>query len=104
MTLSVREAWCVLGQDPRRVSARIKSAGDRVKGAEKELEAARPLAKRLLGLHHPDRCPGDLVAAERFSLVQEAVRTLEEATAELRTSGDRASRREGDVFIEVDIL
>lgn len=103
MSLSLRDAWLVLGREPRRIADAIRSRPDRVAAAEELLGSARALARRLLGLHHPDRNPGDQGARERFELVQAALSAVEEGTEEFRRqSGERSGRRDGSVFIEVD--
>lgn len=103
MSLSLRDAWLVLGREPRRIAEAIRSRPDRVAAAEELLASARALARRLLGLHHPDRNQGDPEARERFELVQEALSAVEEGTEDFRReSGERAERLDGAVFIEVD--
>ena len=103
MSLSLRDAWLVLGREPWRVARAVKAAADRVLGAEEELLRAKSLARRLLGLHHPDRNPGDPSAEERFALVKEALAVVEAGTEDLRSQeARRAECRDGAVFIEVD--
>lgn len=103
MTLSLRDAWLVLGREPRRVAEAIKARADRVVAADEMLVSARSLARRLLGLHHPDKNPGDRGAQERFALVQEALSVVEAGTEDFRreTSRERTPR-DGAVFIEVE--
>ncbi len=102
MTLSLRDAWLVLGREPKRVAAAIKARADRVAAADELLESARRLARRLLGLHHPDRNPGDPEARERFDLVQEALSVVEAGTEDFRRQPEARPRKDGAVFIEVD--
>ncbi len=103
--LSLRDAWLVLGREPRRVAEFIRSKSDRVAAAEELLASARGLARRLLGLHHPDRNPGDDGATERFALVKEALSVVEAGTADFREQGEgRHAARNGAVFIKVDKL
>lgn len=104
MSLSLRDAWLVLGRHPRRVAEAIRSRTDRIAAAEELLASARGLARRLLGLHHPDKNPGDPGARERFALVQEALSVVEAGTEDYRLQAEeRTSARDGAVFIEVDI-
>jgi len=102
LTLSLRDAWLVLGREPRKVAAFIKARSDRVAAAEELLGSARRLARRLLGLHHPDRNPEDPEARERFDLVREALAVVEAGTEDFRERPEARPRRDGDVFIEVD--
>jgi hypothetical protein len=103
LSLSLRDAWLVLGREPRRIAEVIRSRADRVAAAEELLASARGLARRLLGLHHPDKNPGDREAPERFALVQEALSVVEAGTEEFRGQDrERASARDGAVFIEVN--
>jgi hypothetical protein len=103
LSLSLRDAWLVLGREPRRIAEVIRSRADRVAAAEELLASARGLARRLLGLHHPDKNPGDREAPERFALVQEALSVVEAGTEEFRSqTEDRALARDGSVFIEVE--
>ena len=102
MSLSLPEAWLVLGRDPKRVADAIRGSRDRVEAAQAELEEARKIARGLLALHHPDRNQGSPKAAERFRLVQEAIEVVEKATEELRATGGMRRVKERDVFIEVD--
>ncbi len=102
MSLSLRDAWLVLGRHPRRVAEELRSRPDRVAAADDLLSSARALAKRLLGLHHPDRNPDDPGARERFALVQEAISTVETGTEDFRRQEEeRAAARDGAVFIEI---
>lgn len=97
--MSLREAWLVLGRDPDAVAERVNSSPDQVEAAERELEGARTAAKKLMGLHHPDR-KGE---PESYSMVQEAVRTVEVKTAEFRSSAAERERKKGSaVFIKVE--
>ncbi len=103
MSLSLRDAWLVLGREPRRIAEVIRSRADRVAAAEELLGSARSLARRLLGLHHPDKNPGDREAPERFALVQEALSVVEAGTEEFRSQAeDRVAARDGSVFIEIE--
>jgi hypothetical protein len=99
LTISVRDAWLVLGRRPGQVKADILSHGNERKGVEAQLEVAKSLAKKLMALHHPDRNPGDQKAAERFKLVQEALQAIEEGTRNFETREKKVQDR--DVFIEV---
>jgi hypothetical protein len=56
----------------------------RVKAAEAALESAEKIGKALLGLHHPDRNPGDSGSARRFRRVGMALESVRHHTAELR--------------------
>ncbi len=103
MSLSVRDAWLVLGRRPKSVADFIRSSPDRVAAAEELLGVARGLARRLMGFHHPDRNQGDEGAADRFALVKEALSAVEDGTADFREQAERkASPRDGAVFIEVE--
>lgn len=103
--MDLREAWTTLGLDPDGVFGRIASRtgrDERVRAAEEELAGARSVARRLMGLHHPDRNPGDPLASERFRRTEEALRTIERETARLRELAREADGREPrDVFIEI---
>lgn len=104
MTLS--EAWTVLGWDHQALMEdflRLDSRLERVAAAEKALEKAKARAKAACAALHPDRNPGNAEAERLFRRIQEAVRTVESHTEELRKSSDEVDRRktEGRVgFIE----
>jgi len=98
--LPLRDAWLVLGRTPGQVRDAIRAFADQAEGVRAQLVVARALAKKLLGLHHPDRNPGDEGAKERFKLVQEALESVEAGTEEFRPEVRRT--RDGDVFIEVE--
>lgn len=80
------EAWIILGEDPKEIITKLMSepdVGARVKAAEKALATAERLARMLMGIHHPDRNPGDPEAARRFNRVDRALQSVKYHTAEL---------------------
>ena len=102
--MDLREAWNTLGCDPDQVFERIRSAGSRASRAEaagKELDYARSLARKLLGLHHPDKNPGDEEAAKRFRRVGDALRAIEDGTIKFQDLARQEPVKERDVFIEI---
>lgn len=99
MSLSLRDAWLVLGRDPEAVAEAVGSSKDQGAAADAELETAKKAARRLMGVHHPDKNG----SPESYALVQEALRTVEEKTARFKASLEEVRERRGDaVFIEVD--
>ncbi len=99
MSLSLRDAWLVLGRDPVAVAEAVASSKDQVAAARAELERAKTAAKKLMALHHPDRKGSE----ESFSLAQEALRVVETKTAEFEASLEEGERRRSSaVFIEVE--
>ncbi len=103
MTLSVRDAWLVLGRRPGQVKADIQAHESEREGVDAQLEVAKSLAKKLMALHHPDRNPGDARAAERFRLVQDALQAVEDGTRAFREAAEKkVGARDKAVFIEVE--
>jgi hypothetical protein len=86
--MTLTDAWWVLGQDPNRIFLHVQSESDkglRLRILEKELVQARSIARKLLGLHHPDKNPDDIDnAKERFQIVQRALSIIEQNTKEFR--------------------
>lgn len=80
------QAWVLLGEDPGRVAATLKSAPLATRGevAGRLLERARKSAKALMVKNHPDRNPGDAGAQSRFVAVQRALASIEEHTADFQ--------------------
>lgn len=102
--MNARDAWSTLGRDIDEVLAAIRASPVHERGAaaDRELETARSVARKLMGAHHPDRNPGDPGAPARFGRVQEALRILEGETADLKQRLSEGAARNGrDVFIEV---
>ena len=100
MKLSLRDAWLVLGRDPEAVAEAVASSRDQGAAADEELKRAKTAAKKLMGLHHPDRDGSH----ESFNLAREALRTVEEKTAQFKASLEEGvvGRRGDAVFIEVE--
>lgn len=102
--MNLEDAWNILGRDLSDVVGEIrKSPVDaRAEAAERELEKARSLARKLMGLHHPDKNPGDEEAAKRFMRVKTALSVIEQETASLREKmASRKERSSHAVFIDV---
>jgi len=102
--LSAHEAWTILGKDSKKVLQRLASIprAQRVEAAEQDLEEAKKIAKKLRGVHHPDR-GGD---TEIFKRIGAALEALEYHTEEFKRkmklfedqSAEKESRR---VFIRL---
>lgn len=100
MSLSLRDAWLVLGRDPEKVATAVSSSKDQGEAAEAVLLEARKAAKKLMALHHPDRQG----SPESFALARDALAVVEEKTAKFKEMLSRGDGRRGSaVFIEVDI-
>lgn len=105
--MNIADAWYALGTSWDSVVGRIISCDGkeaRVAEAEKMLAEARHVAKRLLGLHHPDKNPGDGAASERFRLIGEAIQTIEDDTKRLRQKFEESKMKpEKDGFIKISL-
>lgn len=83
--MDLRTSWFILGEDFSEIEKYLTSLPDlnaRCKGVLLFKEKARKIAKKLMGVHHPDKNPDDDSANSRFRRVQEALHNIEKHSDE----------------------
>jgi hypothetical protein len=109
-TMTLGEAWAILGRDPGMVIASLKKPqgfAARLKAAEKAFTIAQRLARDLMAKNHPDKNPGDQTAVIRFRQVGQALESIEYHTKEFRRKVEEIQKRGDnppDGFIITDII
>jgi hypothetical protein len=83
--MDLYEAWKILGKDLNRIMVNIKNistVNERVQAVIQTKEEAKKIAKKLMAENHPDKGG----SADKFILVQEALKTIESKTEDLVSS------------------
>ena len=81
--MDLTEAWTTLGKDIKEVFeplSKLNGLSEKIKYISSQFEIAKRLAKNLMALHHPDRNPNDIDAANRFRRIQLALEIIENET------------------------
>lgn len=85
--MELSRAWSVLGKDVNQVlhgTSDLPDVKSKMAAVDGACRTAERIAKKLLGQSHPDRNPGDLIAARRYQEVLDAIGAIREHTEGFR--------------------
>lgn len=95
--LTLNESWAVLGWNAVSIISHLKDIQDpqaRVEMAEKMLKNAKRISRKTLAKNHPDLNPGSVEHANKFKMINKAIRSLEIYTQDMRKKFEASKNRE----------